>query len=74
MKEHIEPASVMLQNLAVLCLLVIKKCVHVDGLVELADVGVDADLPEKRFHSERTRLVRNNRHNQLADFRIAQQL
>ena len=62
------------ENLAVLGFLVIKERVHVDRLIELADTRVDADLAEQRFHAEGAGLVGNDGDDQLADFRIAQQL
>ena len=37
-------------------------------------VRVDADLPEQRLHAEGARLVRHDRHDQLADLLVAQQL
>jgi hypothetical protein len=64
----------LFQNLAVLGLLVVEQGVHVDRLVELADAGVDSDLAEQRFHAEGARFVGNDGHDQLADFRVAQQL
>ena len=42
--------------------LVVEQRVGVDRLVELADVRVDADLAEQRFHAERARLVGHDRH------------
>ena len=63
-----------LQNLPVLRLLVVEQGVHIHRLVELADVGVNADLPEQRLHAEGAGFVGNDGHDQLADFRIAQQL
>jgi hypothetical protein len=48
--------------------------VHVDRLVLLADVRVDADRAEQRLHAEGARLVRDDRHDQLADLLVAQQL
>src|SRR6185437_16258826 len=63
----------LFQNLAVFGFLVIKERVHVDGLVELADTGINSDLAEERLHSERTRFVRDNRNDELSDLRIAQQ-
>ena len=63
-----------LENLPVFGFLVIKERVHVHRLVELADAGINADLAEQRLHAEGPRFVGNDRHDQLADFRIAQQL
>ena len=76
MNDDIEPASVMpfFEDLAVLRFLVVEQRVHVDRLVELADVRVDADRAEQRFHAERARLVGDDRHDQLADLLVAQQL
>ncbi len=54
--------------------LVVQQRVHVDRLVQLADVGVDANLPEERLHAERARLVRDDRDDQLANLLVAQQL
>ena len=64
----------LFEDLPVLRFLVIEERVHVDRLVELADVGVDADGAEERLHAERARLVRHDRHDELADFLVAQQL
>ena len=62
-----------LEDLAVSDFLVVEQAVLVDRLVELAGVRVDAALAEQRFHAERARLVRDDRHDELADFRIAQE-
>ena len=62
-----------LQNLAVFGFLVIKERVHIHRLVELAHAGVNSDLPEEGFHAEGAGFVGNDGHDQLADFRIAQQ-
>ena len=61
------------ENLAVLRFLVVQEHVAVHGLVQLALAGVDADLPEQRFHAECAGFVGNDRHDQLADLRILQQ-
>src|SRR5205807_763436 len=66
--------NAFLENLPILGLLVIKERVHIDRFVKLTHVRVDAHLPEERFHAESTRFVRNDGNNQLADFRVAQQL
>ena len=63
-----------LENLPVLRFLVIEERIHVDRLVLLADVGVDADLPEERLHAEGARFVGNNRHDQIANLFVPQQL
>ena len=62
------------QNLSVLRLLVIKERVHIDRLIELADARIDTDLAEERFHAESARFVGNDGHDELSNFRIAQQL
>ena len=62
------------ENLPVLGFLVVEQRVHIDRFVILADAGIDADLPEERFHTERARLIGHNRNDKLALFRIAQQL
>ena len=62
------------ENLAVGRLLVVEQRVHVDRLVELAGVRVDADLAEERLHAEGARFVGHDRHDQLADLLVAQQL
>ena len=64
----------LFEDLAVLGFLVIQERVHVDRLVALADVRVDADGAEERFHAERARLVGDDRHDEVADFLVAQQL
>ena len=51
----------LFENLAVGRLLVVQERIHIDGLVELSDVGVDADLPEERFHAERARFIGHDR-------------
>ena len=51
-----------LENLPVGCFLVVQEHVHVDRLVELTDVRVDADLPEQRLHPEGARFVGHDRH------------
>ena len=63
-----------LQNLPVLSLLVIKERIHIDRLIQLPDTRIDADLPEQRLHPERSRLIRNHRHDKAPHFRVAQQL
>ena len=63
-----------LEDLPFLRFLVVEQRVHVDRLVELTDVRVDADLPEERLHAERARLVGDDRHDELADFLVAQHL
>ena len=63
-----------LENLAVRRFLVIEERVHVDRLVDLAGVRVDADLAEQRLHAEGARFVGHDRHDQVADFLVAQQL
>ncbi len=62
------------KNLPVLRFFVIKKRVHIDRLVELSNARIDADLAEQSFHAERASFVGNDGHDQLAQFRIAQQL
>ena len=64
----------LFQNLPVLRFLVIKEGVHVDRLVHLPGVRVDPDGTEERLHPERARLVRNDWHDQVADFLVAQEL
>ena len=61
----------LFQNLAVLGFLVIQQGVHVDGLVALADAGINARGAEERLHAERARFVGNDGDDELADFRIA---
>src|SRR5687767_2720609 len=56
----------LLENLPVERLAVIEQSLLIDRLVELTDVRVDADLSEKRFHSEGAGLIRNDRHDELA--------
>ena len=62
------------ENLPVLRFLVVEQRRHVDRLVELADARVDADRAEERLHAERPRFVRHDRHDELADLLVAQQL
>ena len=44
------------------------------GLVELADRGIDADLPEQRLHTERARLVRDDRHDTRSKLLVLEEL
>src|SRR5271169_5359400 len=62
------------QNLSVLRLFVIKERIHIDGLVELANVRIDADLAEERLHAEGARFVGNHGHDKFPNLGIAQQL
>ena len=62
-----------LENLPVFRFLVIKKRIHVHRLVELAHAGINSHLAEERFHAEGAGFVRDDGHDQFADFRIAQQ-
>ena len=62
------------ENLAVFGFLVVEQRVHVDRLVELADAGIDSHCAEERFHAEGASFVRDDGHDQFAEFRIAQQL
>ena len=61
----------LLQNLAVFVLLVEHELVGVLRGVYLTDVGIDAKLPEHAFHPESARLIRDDRHHELADFLVA---
>src|SRR5262249_5922185 len=47
---------------------------HVHRLVELADAGINSHLSEQRLHAESASFIRNDRNNQLADFRVTQEL
>ena len=62
------------QNLSIFRFLVVEKRVHVDRFIVLADAGIDADLPEERFHAECASLVRNDGNDVLALVGITQQL
>ncbi len=62
----------LFENLAVFGFLVIEERAGVDRLVELADAGINADGAEERLHAEGAGFVRNDRHDELADLRIAQ--
>ena len=64
----------LLEDGTFLLLVVEQQAALVDRLIELADVAVDTGLAEQRFHAEGAGLVRNDRHDQLAEFGIAQQL
>ena len=64
-------ADALLQDLAVLVLLVEHQLVGVLRRIELTDVGIDAELAEHAFHAESARLVRHDRHHQLADLLVA---
>ena len=64
----------LLQDLALAGLLVVEQLVFVLRLVELADRGIDGDLPEERLHAEGARLVGNDGHQRAAERRVAQQV
>ena len=63
----------LLEDLAVLVLLVEHQLLGVLGLVELADRRVDPDLAEHALHPERARLVGDDRDDVAADLLVAQQ-
>ena len=75
MNEEIEPGlgDPLLEDLAVLVLLVEHQLLGVLGLVELTDRRVDADLAEHALHPERARLVGDDRDDVAADLLVAQQ-
>ncbi len=56
----------LFQNLPVLRFLVVQEHLRIVWFVKLALAGVNAELPEQRLHTERARLIRNNRHDVLA--------
>src|SRR5215218_1555566 len=62
-----------LEDLALLVLLVEHELVGVLGPVELADLAVDAELPEHALHAEGATLVGHDGHDALADALVAQQ-
>jgi hypothetical protein len=64
----------LFENLAVLGFLVVQQRRHVDRLVQLADARVDPDRLEERLHAKGARLVRHDRHDELADLLVAQHL
>ena len=51
-----------LEDLPVLRLAIVQHRLGIDRLVQLAGVGVNAALPEQRFHAEGARLVRHDGH------------
>ena len=61
----------LLEDLAVLGLPVRRDLAEVLRLVELALGGVDAELAEHAFHAERAGLVRDDRHDAVADALVA---
>ena len=63
-----------LENLAVLRFVVVEQHVAIDRLVLLPHARIDSHRAEERFHAERPRFVRHDRHDQVADFRILQHL
>ncbi len=73
-RQRARLVDAFLEDLSVRRLLVIKERVHVDRLVQLSHVRVDADLAEKGLHPERSRLVGHDRHHDLAEVGVAQQL
>src|SRR6202011_1284262 len=64
----------LFENLSVLRFLVVEQRIYIDGLVTLADAGINADGAEKRFHAESASFVRNDRHDEFADLRILKHL
>ena len=64
----------LLQNLTVLRLAVVQDHVLIVRLVKLPLAGVNSHLPDDRLHAERAALVGNNRHDELADLRILEQM
>ena len=63
----------LLEDLALLVLAVVHHLVLVHRLVLLALRREDAELAEHAFHAEGARLVRNDRHDALAQFLVAHQ-
>ena len=63
----------LLQDLAVLALLVEHQLIGVLRRVELAQLVPDAELAEQALHAERPRFVGDDRHDVLADVLVAQQ-
>ena len=61
------------EDLAVLGFLVIGDRAGVDGFVKLTGVGVDPDLLEHTFHSEGSRLVRDDRNDVRTDLLVFDQ-
>ena len=64
----------LLEHLAVGRLAVREHEVRVDRFVPLPERRVDPDLLEQRVHAERARLVGDDRHDPLAELRVAQQV
>ena len=62
----------LFEDLSVFGFLVIEQGVHIDGLVALADAGINSHGAEQRFHAEGAGFVGNDRHYQLSDFWILQ--
>ena len=62
------------QNLAVLLFAVVEQHVYIVGLVFLPFSRVNTNLPNRRFETECTTFIGNDRHDQLADLRILQQM
>src|SRR5258707_847231 len=62
----------LFENLAVLRFLVIHQGVDIDRLVALPNARINAGGAEERFHTEGARFVRNDGHDELPHFRIAQ--
>ena len=60
----------LLQDLALLVFPVVGHLVGVDGLVQLADRGVDGKAPEHPFHPEGSRLVRHDGDDVRADLLV----
>ena len=60
-----------LQDLAALVFLVEHQLIGILRRIELADMGIDAQLAEHAFHAKSTRLVRHDGHHTFADFLVA---
>src|SRR3990167_4018740 len=63
-----------LEDLTLLVLAVEHYLILVHRLIQLADRGIDAELAEHAFHAEGARLVRDDRHDALAEFLVLEQL
>ena len=62
------------ENLPVLVLAVVEQHVCIVRSVLLPFGSIDSNLPNRRLETERTAFIRHDRHNQLADRRILQQM
>ena len=62
------------KNLPVFRFFVIQQRVHIDGLIELADAGINSHLTKQSFHTEGASFIWDDGNDQFSNLGIAQQL